>query len=240
MDGGVTASAPTGTAVYKRRVRNIADVDVPAHGMNLRMAFEAKVVVPLDQHLVGDGTVGRMADGAAFAQGFVLVNKHSRLFSMTARATFIQACHARLRAHPESRAVRGPINICAVRIMALHTVHPAFENGMVVRKFELGMDIEMAGETGLRFQARIHDKLSTPASGFYVQAARSMTGLAASRFGLRGTLELQPCMGARVKRTGELGMAILAGRIADKSCPLDRRRCHAGASQAGTGDKRAC
>lgn len=66
MNRGMAAGAPAGASVYKCCVRDIANEKVSAHGVKLGVAFQAQIVVALDQHLVRDGTVGGMADGATF------------------------------------------------------------------------------------------------------------------------------------------------------------------------------
>ena len=56
-------------------MRLIADVNLPCGGHDLRMALEAKIVVPLDEHLVRDRAVRLMTNRAAFPQGLVPINE---------------------------------------------------------------------------------------------------------------------------------------------------------------------
>lgn len=76
MNRGVAAGAPTCALPDQRRVRRVADVDFARSGVHLRMAFETKIIVALHEHLVRDRPMRLMANGAAFAQRFVLVNHH--------------------------------------------------------------------------------------------------------------------------------------------------------------------
>jgi hypothetical protein len=71
-------------------VGHIADKQVAIHRVHLRVTLEAKVVVPLHEHLVGNRTMRVMTDGAAFAERFMLVNDRSRLFAMALRARFVK------------------------------------------------------------------------------------------------------------------------------------------------------
>src|SRR5437762_2298746 len=95
----VTSSAPTASAAQEIGVRLIADVNLPCGGHDLRMALEAKIVVPLDEHLVRDRAVRLMTNRAAFPQGLVPINELARLFAMTFGAGLIDARHANRSPH---------------------------------------------------------------------------------------------------------------------------------------------
>src|SRR5437899_1020669 len=111
-----------------------------------------------------------VADGAAFAEGFVLEYERPGLFAVALRAAFVAPGHG--------QAARGFENVASVRIMALNTVHPAFDHRMMLRQAELGMGFYMALEAWTGILARIHDELAAPAAGRDMLAARSMTGFA--------------------------------------------------------------
>jgi len=168
MNGVVTTGAPTRAPAQKGSVRNIADENLPAHGMHLRVAFEAKIVVPLEEHLVRDRTVRLMTDYAAFAQRLMLVDHRARLFAMTLRAGFVEARQTRLRPRAKTGAMGCFENIRPVRVVALHAIHSLFEHRMVVRQPELRVDFEMTIQTSLGRAARVDDELSAPAAGLHV------------------------------------------------------------------------
>ncbi len=62
--------------------------------------------------------------------------------------------------------------------MTLDTIHPAFEDRMMLRQVELGVRLEMAVEAGRGVFARIHDKFPAPAAAGDVFASRTVTRLA--------------------------------------------------------------
>ena len=154
---GVTPRTPACTTAHKRGVRHVAYEQVSAHGVHLRVALEAKVVVPLQEHLVGDRTMRVMADRAAFAQRFMLVNDRSRLFAMALRARLVEPRQSRLRPHAERSPMRCLEDVRPVWIVALHASPPLLEHGMMVRKTELRVHLHMTLEAGRRLPARIDD-----------------------------------------------------------------------------------
>ena len=145
-----------------------ADVNISAPGLDLGVAFQAKVRVVLDQQFSIDRAVRAMTNGAAFAHGFVLENKGTRLFPMTLGATFILPRHRQAAGRFE--------NIRPVRIVTLHAIHFAFENRMVMRELKLGVRFEMALKTGGGILPGIDDE---PAAwGSHVFAGGAMASLA--------------------------------------------------------------
>jgi len=107
-----------------------------------------------------------MADRAAFALRLMLKDKWSRLFAMARHATFVQACHR--------QSTRGFENVAPVRIMALHTVYPVFNDRMTVRQIELRVGLKVALKTRGGILARIDDKNSASAACRHVFAARAV------------------------------------------------------------------
>lgn len=218
-------------------MRNIADKNISAHRVHLRVAFETKIVVPLDEHLVRDGAVRLMTNGAAFTQSFVFVDDQARLLAMALRAGLIQARETSRSPSLKSGAMRRLENVGSVRIVALNAIHPLFQHRMVVRQSELGVHMDMTSETGLWFPARVDNKFAASAPGLHVQAAWSVARFATGRLGSRGVFEMDTRMRARWKDAGDVGMAIDAGFIPNKSCSLNHRRRHHGASKVGTGSQ---
>lgn len=54
VNGSMAPRAPTRASAHERGVRNIADVNVATRRVHLGVAFETKIVVALDEHLIGD------------------------------------------------------------------------------------------------------------------------------------------------------------------------------------------
>src|SRR5687767_655160 len=67
----------------------------------------------------------------------------------------------------------------AMRVVALHAVHAAFDDGMMLRKVKLRVDIEVASETGGRIFSWINDETSAPATDIDVFTGRTVAGFAA-------------------------------------------------------------
>jgi hypothetical protein len=169
MHCGVAAGAPTGSLAQVGRVISLADVNLSASNawaLILRVAFQAKVRVIFRQHLAIDGTVWVMANGAAFAERFVLENKWPRLLAMTTRTTLVQSRHGKAASRFE--------NIEAMWIMALDTIHSAFDDGMALRQIEFCVGLEMALETSGRVFAGINDEFSPTAARFDMLASGSV------------------------------------------------------------------
>ena len=102
---------------------------------------------------------------------------------MTLRATFI------LSRHRES--ARRLENVAAMRIVALHAAHVAFDDRMMLRQIEFRVNVEMTLKTGSRIVARIDDELRGTA-GLDVFAAGTVAGFAAGLAGHRRVFEVNP------------------------------------------------
>ena len=188
------------------------------------MTFQAEVVVALDEHFIGNRAVRLMTNRAAFAQSFVLIDHGACLLTVTLGARFVQPRDSGGGAHAERRAVRRFHNVCAMRIMALHAIHAAFNDRMVLRIFELCVNVDMTGKARLRIAPGIHNEFAAPAAGLHVQTPGTMTGLAACGIAVGRTLQMQAGMWTRSKGARELGMAIDTGLIADERRAFDLRR----------------
>ena len=157
MHGSVASGAPAGAAAHKRCVRNVANENLSAERRNLRVTLQAEIVVALHEHLVRDRTVRLMTDGATFAQRLMVIDHWARLLAMAFGAAFIQVRHADRRPHAKRSAMRGFHDVCAVGIVALHAIHAPFEDLMVLRQFELRVNLHVTRETGLRITPGVHD-----------------------------------------------------------------------------------
>lgn len=87
MDCGMATGRPTGAVTDKVGVINLANEEVPhpagTRPLDLGMAFEAEIGIPLDEHLGVDRTMGFMADDAALAQRLMFENKGTGLVAVT-------------------------------------------------------------------------------------------------------------------------------------------------------------
>jgi len=234
---GVASSAPASASAQKSCVHGLTNKNLAAQGGDLRMAFETKVIVPLDQHLVRDRPVRLVTSRAAFAQSFVLKDHRSGLLAMALRATFIQRREASRRPDAKRRAVRGLENIPAMRIVALDAIHSPFKDGVMLGQFELRVDIEVAVKARLRFTAGIDDKPS-PTARLHVQTPRTVTGFATGVLPVRRSFELQPRVGIGRERARKVRMALRTRLVADKSRSVDFRRCNCALRKRGTGSQK--
>lgn len=234
VNGRMTARRPARATREIGGVGHASDVDLArrrAGTMILRMAFQAEIAVTLDEELRIDRPVRDVTDRAALAQGFVLEHVLSGLLAMALGARLVQAGHREAKA-------RGLHDVETVRVVALHAIHPAFAHGMMLWQVELGVLLQMAGEAGRRFRARIDDELPAPAADSDVFAARPVASFAA---GL--ARHLRPFeMNARVRTGGEAAadvrVTLEAGLVADKGSAFDHRRRDNGALQRRAGNKR--
>src|SRR5688572_20475020 len=122
--------------------------------------------------------------------------------------------------------------------MALHAVHFAFDDRVMLRQVELRVCLEMTLKTRRRVLAGIDDEFATSTTDSDVFAAGAVTGFAAI-LALPG-LAVEPK--ARVRTGGKaarvVGVTFEAGAIADKRRALDGRWRNDGALDGGTRDKR--
>ena len=70
---------------------------------------------------------------------------------MTLGAAFIEPCHR--------KPAGGFEDVISMGIMALHAGHVTLDHGVMLRKAEFGVNIEVALETRIRLAARIDDKM---------------------------------------------------------------------------------
>lgn len=89
MHGFVTPSRPTRSSGKKLRVIPAADEKLPGGILLLKMAFEAKILVPLQKHLCVHGAVRIVANGAALADRLVFEHERAMLRDVTLPASFV-------------------------------------------------------------------------------------------------------------------------------------------------------
>lgn len=169
------------------------------------MAFEAKIVVALDEELGVDRAVRVVADGAAFAQSFVLEDKWFGLLAMTLGAGLVEARHR--------EAAGGFQDVGTVGIVALDAIHPTFKHGVMLRQIEFSVGFQMAVEAGGRIFAGVQNKFAATTAGFDVFAAGAMTGFATTRSGFRVRGKVQAGVSARGKGADVVGVTGEAGLI---------------------------
>lgn len=132
------------------------------------MAFQAQIVVPFDQELVGNGAMRAVASRAALAEGLVLENPGPGLLSVALHADVISlGCKGSF----------GLVNVLPVWIVAVGTGHAFFPDGMVILEAELRLRRQVALEAGPGILIGVYDVNAAPSSGFHVKTARPVTGL---------------------------------------------------------------
>ncbi|MDB6032516.1 MAG: hypothetical protein JWM16_2854 [Verrucomicrobiales bacterium] len=221
MNGRMATGAPASAQPQMGGVvflsdKNMASTEPGSGSLILRVAFQAEVIVALHKHLGVDGAMGRMANRAAFAQRLMLVNERPALLAMALAASLVLARHGQ----PVGRLH----DIHPMGIVALHTIHFAFRQRVMLWQIELGMRFHVATETSRRIFPRIHNEPPPPSSGLHMPAARSVTGFATRHLGHVGTFKMQPGMRAGSEDPGIVGMTLEAGLIANKSGAFHRRR----------------
>ncbi len=203
VDGGVATGGPATATGEEGRVIDGPDDELAGGNtgtLNLGMTAKAEIQVRLDQQLRIDGTVGRMTQGAAFAQGLMGKGGGSCLGPMAGGAGLV-------RARFENGCGRFE-NIDAVGVMALHTIHPTFDHRMMLWQVELSPGFEMTPEAGIRFPSWIHDEASASPAGFDVLASRSVTAFATRQAFKPGAFDLQPAMRTRSKTADIIGVTV--------------------------------
>lgn len=232
MDGGVAAGGPAGAAINELGVVNFADEELArliGRAVHLDVALETEIVVALGEELPVDGAVGVMAGGAAFAHGFVFVDEGTGLLAMTFGALLIDAGHG--------EAAGRFHDFVAVRIVALDTIHAAFDDRMMLRKVEQRVDVKMALETGGRVFTGIDDEFLSATAELHVFAGGTVAGFAAGDVGEFDVVLVKLAVSAGGEEAGDVGVTFDAGGVADVMCTFDMRRCDDGARDGAAGDE---
>ena len=116
----------------------------------------------------------------------------------------------------------------------MDAIHAPFDYGMMLREVKLGVGLEVTLETGGGIFAGIDNELAAPAAGFDVVAAGPVAGFTAGLAGHFGIRHIDPCMGAGREPARNIGVAIVAGFVANVSGARNFRRRHHGASDGRT------
>ena len=159
--------APASPLPQQKRVRHQANVNFAAGPMlHLRMASEAKIRIALDQQLPVHRAVRVVTNRAAFPQRLMLEDEWPGLFAMAFRAILVEPRHR--------QAACGLYNVGTMGIMALHAIHAAFNDRMMLGKVEFGVGLEMTLEAGRWVFSRVDDELAAAAASLEVFAPGSM------------------------------------------------------------------
>ena len=187
------------------------------------MAAQTEVGIRLNEQLGVNGTVGVMADGAAFAQGWMFIDVGLGLLLVALGAGFIPPRHR--------QPAFGLQDIHAVGIVALNTVHFPFQHRMMVRKMKFGLHVQVTLQAGLRVFAGVDDEFINAAAIGHgdVFAARAMAGFATVLAGHPAVFHMQPRMHAGGKDARDLLVAIGTGCVTNIRCALNLQRRNHGA-----------
>jgi hypothetical protein len=185
-------------------MQHIADVDLSggrSRTLDLCMTAQTEIGIALREQFSIQRSVRAVTDSATFAQRFVLENHGPGLFAMTLRAAFVPMGHR--------QSAPGFEDVAAMRIVALHTIHPPFEDRMMLRQMKLAFDFDVALETNGRVLAWIDDEFG-PAAGLDVFAAGAVAGFAtgAAGHGVPARISARMRTGRKCRDNG--GMAIRA------------------------------
>jgi hypothetical protein len=186
------------------------------------MAFEAKIVVALDEELPIYRTMRAMANRATFAHCFVLENKRPALFAMTLRARFVK---------PRHRKPARPLHyVMAMRVMAVDAIHVSFDHGMMLRQIEFRMDVDVTLETRRRIFAWI-DNQAPPAADAHMFAGGAVARFATGHLRELDVILVKAPMRAGWKRACDVRVTIHTTRIPDEVRARNARRHIHGALQ---------
>ena len=226
MDCGVAARSPAGRPADKSRMINAPEVDRSVPDRILCMAAQAKVRVGIDEHFPVDGAVRVVAGGAAFAQGFMLVHHRPRLLAMTPGTAFVEPRHLQSAGRFK--------NIAPVRVVALPTIHAAFNHRVMLRHVEFRLDFGVALETRGGIPAGVHNEFAATAAGLDMQAAGAVTGFAPALARRGRAVKVDAGVRTRGEGTHLVCVAILTCPVADVMCARDFRRNQDGWRKGGT------
>ena len=191
------------------------NVAVGPRSRHLGMTAQAQIRIRRGEHFGVDRAVRIVAARTAFAQGRVFVNERAGLFAMTLGARFIQARHGQ----PAGRLGQ----VLAVRVMALHTIHFAFQHRMMLGEMKFRLDVQVTLQTRLRIVAGVEDESfhSAAAAQSNVFAARPVAGFTAALARHPALVQLQARVRAGGKLARDLVVAIGASFVAHIGRPFN-------------------
>jgi hypothetical protein len=232
VNSHMTTGSPAGAEPDESGMIDVAKKNrrpgAPRHG-GLCVAADAEIRVTDRQHLIIDGAVRIVAGGATFTHRRMLKDDRLGLFVMALRAIFVQPRHR--------QATRRFHDVHAVRVVALHAIHFAFEHGMMLGQMKLGLGIQVAFEAGFGLLAGIDDEVveATATAHGDMFAPGTVARFAAVLAGHSPVIEMQPRMGAGGKHPGDICVTVRTGFVADKSGALNLERLNDCAIHRGTG-----
>ena len=227
MNRGVTTGTPTRTGSEISGVRHTADEYFAGPATHLSMALEAKIVVRLDQHLCVDRTVRVVTNRAALAQCLVFENKRASLITMTLSTGLIK---------PRQAQPTGWFHdVSTMRIVALNTVHLAFDYRMMLRKRKLRVRLKVALKTGSGIFARIDDKPSFTTTNLHVFASGPMASFTPTLSDFRIGNEMHSGMSSRWKNSHVIRVTLKTRLVADVISPGNAGAHHDSSGGRGTG-----
>lgn len=191
--------APATATLQKRGMVPPADQNDIGRGLLLEVAFEAEVLVPLNEHLVVYGPMRIVAGGAAFANGLMLEDKRASLCDVAFGTGFV------LGSHREWSSDR-----CRtfMRIMTIAATHLPMHYRMRVRQVKTALHLQVTVEADLRRPVRIDNSVARTAA-LRVQAARPVAALASDIRRVH-SMRLQPGMGRSRKMLVDVRVALSA------------------------------
>lgn len=185
MNRRVTAGCPTCRHLQKRRVVRIPDENMPRGNvcsLYLRVTAHAKVGIIIDEQFLVDRTVRIVADRATLVHRFMLENKWPRLRLVALRTTLVLPRHRQSALRLEY--------VAAVRVVAIHTAHVAFDHRMMLWQVEFRLHVQMALKAGIRLFSRVDDE-GRIAAGADMLAAGAVARFTAALSTHRRVLNMQ-------------------------------------------------
>ena len=117
---------------------------------------------------------------------------------------------------PSHRQPAGAFeNIAAVRIVALHTVHPLLQDGMMLGQTEFRVRLQMTLEASGRVLTGIDNEFAAPTAGFDVFAAGAVAGFTTALTGHGSVLEVNACVRAGGELADVVCVALETRAVAD-------------------------
>jgi len=153
-------------------VDEIADHDLPGRGLLLIVAFQAKLRVAGNQHLLVHAPMRIVARGAAFPHRFVFEDVRPALLRVAFETGVIDG---RMRG---VTAVDGP---AFVRVMAVRATDAPFLQRMMIGKAEIAALLQMALKAGFWIAAGVDNRPGETA-GLGMEASRAMARFATDVF----------------------------------------------------------
>ncbi len=144
---------------------------------------------------------------------------------MTLRAAFVLPGHGQAAGRLE--------DVASMRVMALPAAQVAFNDLMMLRQAEFGVNVEVTLKTRRRVRSGVDDEPGA-AAGFDVFAAGTVAGFAAGFADPGRIVKMNPGMRAGGKFADQVGVTIQAGPVADKMGAGNFQRHDDGARGGGT------